>query len=79
MIRREFIQFLQYCINERQALPSSARGFDWMLKMDRYERQGVVGIVYGGLQRAGKTLGFMGIRNEQNEVSESQYRQCNCN
>ncbi len=58
MTEKEFIHFLQYCLDERLALPASAKSFDWMQLMDWAERQAIVGIIYRGIQRAGKVLGM---------------------
>ena len=39
-------------------MPASAKGIDWMRMMAWAERQTIVGIIYGGIQRAGKALGM---------------------
>jgi len=39
-------------------LPASAQDIDWMRMMDWAEQQAIVGIIYGGIQRAGKALGM---------------------
>lgn len=57
-MQRAFLQFLRYCLHQEDSLPESAQGIDWMQMMDWAERQAIVGIIYGGMQRAGKTLGM---------------------
>ena len=54
----EYIKFLQYCLDESKSLPESARSIEWMQMMDWAEQQAIVGIIYGGIQRAGKALGM---------------------
>lgn len=58
MTEKEFVHFLQYCLDERRDLPASAKGIDWIRMMDWAERQAIVGVIYEGIQRAGKVLGM---------------------
>lgn len=51
-------EFLRYCLNDGSPLPASAQDIDWMRMMDWAEQQAIVGIIYGGIQRAGKALGM---------------------
>ena len=53
-----YLEFLQFCLDESHTLPESAKSIDWMQLMDWAEQQAVVGIIYGGIQRAGKVLGM---------------------
>ena len=50
--------FLRYCLDERLPLPESSKSIDWKGMMAWAEQQAVVGIIYGGIQRAGKSLGI---------------------
>ena len=51
-------QFLRYCLDEKLELPESAKRIDWRRMMAWAEQQAVVGVIYGGIQRAGKSLGI---------------------
>ena len=51
-------QFLRYCLDERLELPESAKRIDWRRMMAWAEQQAIVGVIYGGIQRAGKSLGI---------------------
>ena len=51
-----YIEFLRYCLDETLPLPESAGKLDWMHLMQWAEQQAVVGVIYGGIQRAGKAL-----------------------
>ena len=50
------MEFLRYCLDETRALPESAKGIDWEQMMAWAENQAIVGIVYSGIRRAGKSL-----------------------
>lgn len=52
-----YLDFLKYCLCDSLSLPG-VRDIDWMEMMDWAERQAIVCIIYGGMQRAGKTLGM---------------------
>ena len=54
----EYIQFLRYCLDEKLELPESAKRIDWRRMMVWAEQQAIVGIIYGGIQRADKSLGI---------------------
>ena len=46
---RNYIQFLQYCLNKRKGLPDSTREIDWKKMMTWAESQAIVGIIYSGI------------------------------
>lgn len=50
------IDFLQYCLDEHKELPASVRGIDWSKLLVWAEQQAIVGIIFGGIQKAGKSL-----------------------
>ena len=56
MKRSLYLSFLRYSLDDSQTLPSNVLDIDWMKFMAWAEEQGVVGIIYGGIQRAGKAL-----------------------
>ena len=51
-----YLEFLQYCLNLDFPLPESVKDIDWMDLMAWAEEQAIVGVIYEGIQRAGKTL-----------------------
>ena len=51
-----YIDFLQYCLDEHRELPVSAKSIDWSKLLIWAEQQAIVGVVFGGIQRAGKSL-----------------------
>ena len=56
MRRNTYLEFLRYCLDETLPLPESSCKIDWMKMMDWAEEQSIVGIIYGGIQKAGKAL-----------------------
>lgn len=57
-MRQNYLDFLRYSLDAGQSLPDSVDGIDWMDLMSWSERQGVVGVVYVGIQRCGRDLGI---------------------
>lgn len=55
-MRNEKIEFLQFCLNESRSMPDYVKDVDWMEMMSWAEQQAIVGIIYMGIQKAGKTL-----------------------
>ena len=53
-----YLEFLRYCLDDKLLLPESTKSIDWMAMMAWAEQQTVVGIIYGGILRAGKALGM---------------------
>jgi len=53
-----YIEFLQYSLNTHICLPQSAKSIDWKQMLIWAERQAVVGVIYGGIQKAGKAIGM---------------------
>ena len=51
-----YLQFLSYCIDDSLELPESAKNMDWKKLMVWAERQSIVGIVYYGIEKSGKSL-----------------------
>lgn len=51
-----YIEFLCYSLNERQIINKRAKSIDWMEMMSWAEKQAIAGIIYMGIQKAGKTL-----------------------
>ena len=49
-----YLQFLRYSLDEVQELPESAKSIDWKAMMAWAERQSIVGIIFGGIQKADK-------------------------
>lgn len=52
------IEFLHFCLNESRPMPDYVKDIDWMEMMAWAEQQAIVGVIYGGIQRAGKELGI---------------------
>lgn len=50
------LEFLRYSIGDAQNPPVSAKDIDWMRMMDWAESQAIVGVIYGGIQKAGTAL-----------------------
>ena len=53
-----YFEFFQFCLNDKLPLPESSQKIGWKRMMALAERQAVVGITYGGIQRTGKSLGI---------------------
>ncbi|MBO5629066.1 MAG: nucleotidyltransferase family protein [Aeriscardovia sp.] len=56
MSSNPYIQFLTYCLDESLSLPSCIRDIDWIKMLRWAESQTVVGVVYQGILRAGKSI-----------------------
>ena len=48
--------FLRYSLSESISLPESSKSIDWIRLLIWAEKQSVVGIIYSGIQKAGKSL-----------------------
>ena len=53
---KKFLEFLRYCLDDTLPLPESSSKIDWMKLMAWSEEQSIAGVVYGGIQKAGKAL-----------------------
>ena len=51
-----YLEFLRYCLDDTQEVPECAKGIDWIKMMAWAEKQAIIGVIYGGIQRAGKAL-----------------------
>lgn len=51
-----YIDFLQYCLDDNKDLPVSANCIDWSKLLVWAEQQAIVGVIFGGIQKAGKSL-----------------------
>lgn len=51
-----YLEFLRYSIADEQIPPASAKGIDWKRMMAWAEKQAIVGVIYGGIQKAGKEI-----------------------
>ena len=51
-----YLDFLKYALNDDIPLPQSSSSIDWMKMMEWAERQTVVGMIYMGIEKAGKSL-----------------------
>lgn len=47
-----YLEFIRYAINEKTVIPDSAKSIDWYDFLQYCNRQGIIGIVFEGLQRA---------------------------
>ena len=56
MIDSPSLQFLRYCLDDSKTLPSTSNNIDWAKMLTWAESQTIVGIVYQGIQRAGKEI-----------------------
>jgi len=54
-VNSSYLDFLKYCLCDSLSHPV-VRDIDWMQMMEWAEQQTIVGIIYGGIQRAGKAL-----------------------
>jgi hypothetical protein len=52
----KYLDFLRYCLNDSLSLPESAKGINWMEMLAWAEEQAIVGIIYGGIQKAGEQI-----------------------
>lgn len=53
-----YIDFLQYCLDDHKELSVSANAIDWSKLLVWAEQQAIVGVVFGGIQKADKSLGI---------------------
>lgn len=51
-----YFGFLRYCLNDDIPLPLSSEKIDWKKMMIWAERQSIVGIIFHGIKKAGKSL-----------------------
>ena len=51
-----YIEFLRFCLNPDLPLPDSAKGIDWKEMKVWAEQQAIVGVIYQGMERAGKRI-----------------------
>ena len=56
MKEKDFIQFLQYSLDETRSLPENIKDFDWKDMITWAEQQAIVGVVFEGIKRADKAL-----------------------
>ena len=56
MKEKDFIQFLQYCLDENRSLPKNIKDFDSKDMITWAEQQAIVGVVFEGIKRADKAL-----------------------
>ncbi len=56
MIEKIFLEFFQYCLDDSLPLPESSGKIDWKKIMTWAEQQAILGVIYGGIQNAGKNL-----------------------
>ena len=52
----KYLDVLRYSLNDSRSLPESAKGIDWMKMLAWAEEQAIVGVIYGGIQKAGKQI-----------------------
>lgn len=52
------IEFLKFCLDDNKIKPVSANDIDWKKLLFWAEQQAIVGVVFGGIQKAGKSLGI---------------------
>lgn len=51
-----YFDFLRYCLDDALPLPESSNKIDWKKMMEWAEKHAFVGVVFGGIQKAGKAL-----------------------
>lgn len=51
-----YLQFVRYCLDDTLELPELAQGIDWNKIFVWAERQSIVGIIFHGIKKAGKSL-----------------------
>ena len=51
-----YSDFLAYCLDEKNPVPESVKYIDWNDMFVWAEKQSVVGIIFGGIQKVGKEL-----------------------
>ena len=51
-----YLEFLRFCLNPDLPLPDSAKGIDWKEMKVWAEQQAIVGVIYQGMERAGKRI-----------------------
>ena len=56
MAYNPYLQFLRYCLGVSSPLPESAKRIDWKKMMTWAESQAIIGVIYGGIEKAGTAL-----------------------
>ena len=51
-----FLEFLRYCLDDGEPLPETVSEIDWVEMMAWAEQQAIVGIIYSGIEKAGKAI-----------------------
>lgn len=51
-----YLDFLRYCLDDALPLPESSNKIDWKKMMIWAERQSIVGIIFHGIKKVGKSL-----------------------
>lgn len=55
-MKKEYIEFLQYSLDERKGLPDSFEMIGWQEFMQFCHQQSIIGVVFGGLERTNKSI-----------------------
>lgn len=50
------LKFLQYCLDENVPLPEGVKEINWLSMLAFAEQQAIIGVVFQGIQKAGKDL-----------------------
>lgn len=53
---RCYLDFLVYCLEKKNVIPETTRDIDWNKMLVWAERQSIVGVIFWGIQQAGKAL-----------------------
>lgn len=53
---RPYLEFLLFSVSDELTLPKGAKDVDWEVMLQWAEEQAIVGVIYDGIQKAGKSL-----------------------
>jgi len=53
---RPYLEFLLFSVSDELTLPKNAKDVDWEVMLQWAEEQAIVGVIYDGIQKAGKSL-----------------------
>ena len=82
VIFKSYFDFIQYTLNEQEKLPESVQNIDWSDFLRFCCRQGIQGIVYGGLECAGLRIPqgilfeWINVAEQTKQTNDRINRQC---
>ena len=51
-----YIDFLRYCLDDSLPIPNTVKDINWKAMMSWAGKQTIIGVIYGGIENAGREL-----------------------